>query len=108
MRAYWPVICGYSGDIAIDPSSGAILRLVVQAGMDQNATIELVGLNTEIANVEVEYGPVDLGGKTYICPLRSVTLVERMDSTWLNDVVFKQYHLFRGEHRILPGFTPVQ
>lgn len=99
---------GYSGDIAIDPSSGAILRLVVQTGMDQNATIELVGLNTEIANVEVEYGPVDLGGKTYICPLRSVTLVERMDSTWLNDVVFKQYHLFRGEHRILPGFTPVQ
>jgi hypothetical protein len=94
-------IRAYSGEIAVDASSGAILRLVVETRADQAP-------NLKTADVEVEYGPVQLGGKTYNCPVKSVAFTQDMSLTWLNDVVFKQYHLFRGEYRILPGFTPIQ
>ena len=119
----------YHGEIAIDPASGTVLRLVVMADLDPNLPIQKV-------NVLVEYGPVELGGKTYICPVRSVSMTN--GKTWneqslgfvagssvvgggmpalsdgansysdtgpevtvMNDVVFVQYHLFRGDARIL-------
>jgi len=58
---------GYHGEIAIDPASGAILRIVVVADLEQKLPLEWSG-------VVVEYGPVDIGGKTYIYPTRSVAL----------------------------------
>jgi hypothetical protein len=68
----------------------------------------------------VEYGPVVIGEKTYICPTRSVSLSRQRTvelvrewgesfgvygrfETILNDVTFGKYHLFRAESRILPG-----
>jgi hypothetical protein len=84
----------------------------------------------------VEYGPVEIGGKTYICPVKSVAIARGYEpalsqsssdpllvfhdqasqsdptgssdeaeilQTMLNHVVFKQYHLFRSELRILTG-----
>ena len=108
---------GYRGDIVMDPGTGAILRLVLRADPQQG---ELLAK----ADMMVEYGPVELGGKTYICPLRSVALSragliranERMlpelvarrrggESEWINDVVFDQYHLYSASARILPGFN---
>lgn len=73
----------------------------------------------------VEYGPVVIGGQTYICPARSVSIfrsrTDRLLHQWnidfgvygpfetsLNDVTFSQYHLFRSEHRILPAGSPIQ
>jgi len=69
----------------------------------------------------VEYGPVDIGGKTYTCPVRSVSIARGRtvvvlkgyadslksggDSTLLNDVTFENYHVFRSESRIITGFT---
>jgi hypothetical protein len=71
------------------------------------------------ADLMVDYSGVEIGGKTYICPVRSVALsrvrmLQRLTSdtmplnaflgpfqTRLNDVVFKDYHLFRAEMRIL-------
>jgi hypothetical protein len=72
----------------------------------------------------VEYGPVVIGGSTYICPLRSVSIsrvrriVEIQEwgedfkvyapfQTLLNDMTFAKYRLFRSSARLLPGFTPV-
>ena len=109
---------GYSGEIAIDPQSGAILRLVFRA--DLTAIPPLVR-----SDIMVEYGPVDIGGKTYICPVRSVSLwrgrsiIPLQGSngkrgtfglyvTALNDMTFDNYHIFRSESRILPGFKPEQ
>lgn len=109
---------GYSGEIAIDPRSGAILRLVFRA--DLTAIPPLVR-----SDIMVEYGPVDIGGKTYICPVRSVSLWRGRSVTprpgsngklgtfgpyvsALNDMTFDNYHIFRSESRILPGFKPAQ
>jgi hypothetical protein len=109
---------GYSGEITIDPRSGAILRLVFRA--DLTAIPPLVR-----SDIMVEYGPVDIGGKSYICPLRSVSrwrgrsVIPLMGSngklgnfgpyvTALNDMTFDDYHIFRSESRILSGFKPEQ
>ena len=91
---------GYRGEIAIDPSNGTILRLVLRA--DPNPSIPLLR-----AEVMVEYGPVELGGKMYICPLKGIALSADAKQWWLNDVAFEQYHLYRGSARVLPGYSEV-
>jgi hypothetical protein len=88
---------GYQGEIAIDPNTGTILRLVLRGDME--SIIHLLS-----ADIVVEYGPVELGGKTYICPLRSVAFSQGLVLGWLNDVVFNQYHLYHATARLLPGF----
>jgi hypothetical protein len=109
---------GYHGEIAIDPTSGAILRLELVA--DLKSTTPLAR-----SDIMIEYGPVEIGGKTYICPVRSVSisrgrsvipLTEWDESfrtygpytTMLNDVVFERYHMFRAKSRMLTGFNPTQ
>ena len=108
----------YHGEIAVDPKSGTVLRLLVKSDLKPNHEISR-------ADVVVEYGPVDIGGKSYICPARSVSITTARDVvargirytgsiayyddivgtptvTSINDVVFGSYHQFRSEMRILP------
>ena len=104
----------YHGEIAIDPVAGTILRLVMEADPEPGSPIVRAG-------VMVEYGPVEIGGKTYFCPVRSVSISRglasyRFDSegrqvpgpalTMLNDVAFTGYHMFRSEVRMLSGSNP--
>lgn len=102
----------YHGEIAVDPSTGSIRRLIVQA--DMKATDPIVN-----ADIRVEYGKVEIGGKTYICPVHSVSAslaqslrlppgykspnpyVLRPLKTSVSDVVFRDYHAFRAETRVL-------
>jgi hypothetical protein len=122
----------YHGEIAIDPSSGAILRLVLKTDLEPSLPIGR-------SDVAVEYGKVEIGGKTYICPVKSISIsnaatkvfhgtifyvddskkskrddyqgdavkhaetVSEPKVTAINDVVFENYHEFRGEVRILPA-----
>jgi VWFA-related protein len=58
---------GYRGEIAVDPETGAILRVSLIADLKPDAAIQS-------ADVLVEYGPVALGGRTYLCPVRSIAL----------------------------------
>jgi hypothetical protein len=105
----------YHVDIAIDPESGVILRL--QFRVDLKSATPLTR-----SDIMIEYGPVEIGGKTYFCPLRSVSILRgrsvRVLSEWnesfrvwgpygtmLNDISFDQYHLFRSESRMLTGFS---
>jgi hypothetical protein len=106
-------ITAYHGEIALDPADGSILRLTLVAVPRANSPVAK-------AEILVEYGPVDLGGKSYICPLRSVAIsLARRFNLWqdvygmkpkdgsplqlqLNDVAYTQYHLFRSEIRLLP------
>ena len=105
----------YIGEIAIDPFSGAILRIVFRTDLDPNNPLGTFSPLARTADISVEYGPVELGGKTYICPLKGVALSNRMDLilpmhadvTWLNDRVFENYHLFRSDVRIVPDFSDV-
>ena len=109
-------MAAYHGEIAIDPASGAILRLTVIAKLEPRLPMLSSG-------IMVEYGPVVIGEKTYICPIRSVSisrqrtvkLVEEWGESFgvygrfetiLNDVTFGQYHIFRAQSRILPDDTP--
>jgi hypothetical protein len=104
----------YGGEIAIDPASGAILRMTFVAVRDPATPVAE-------ANILIEYGPVDIGGKTYICPVRSVALslsraldIERdiykfsqsVRSPYflhVNDVTYTEYHRFQTEMRMLPA-----
>jgi hypothetical protein len=58
---------GYHGEITVDPSNGTILRLVLRT--DPKPSLPLLR-----ADFVIEYGPVQLGGQTYICPLKAVAL----------------------------------
>ena len=91
---------GYRGEIAIDPATGTILRLVLRADPEPGDALLR-------ADILVEYGPVELGGKTYICPVRGVAISRTLMWQWLNDVVFDQYHLYRASARVLPGFNEI-
>jgi hypothetical protein len=104
----------YHGEIAFDPTSGSVRRVTFEAELKPEDPI------TE-ANLFVEYGPVEIGGKNYILPTRSVALAkvrsvhpvlnshEGINSysylgppqIQLNDVRFENYHLFRGEMRMV-------
>lgn len=107
----------FHGEFAADPDTGHILRLTVIANLEPRLPLN----NSDIL---VEYGPVEMGGQTYFCPVRSVS-TSRQRRVWqlnewdmsfkiygpfktvLNDVTFDRYHLFRSETTILPGFVPV-
>ena len=115
---------GYHGEITVDPDSGTILRLTALADIGQGNPIGR-------ADIAVEYGPVEIGGKTYFCPARGIALAQTPDlkalhkalapppstgssanlptlqrasldsiaesprEMLLNDVAFREYHLFR-------------
>jgi VWFA-related protein len=57
----------YHGELTVDPSTGTILRLALIADLGRNAPIAK-------AELMVQYGPVELGAKTYFCPVRSVSV----------------------------------
>lgn len=105
---------GYQGELMIDTGSGAILRLTVEADLEPKMPLTM-------SNIMVQYGPETIGGNTYICPARSVSLwrgrkgvqvnewgesfrVYGPFETMLDDVSFGDYHMFRGEARVLTGF----
>ena len=107
---------GYHGEIALDPTSGAILRLALESDLPPNASLAR-------SDTMVEYGSQVIGGKSYICPVRSVSIsrgrrtmmihdwgsdaeVAGPYETVLNDVSFGDYHIFRTQSRILLGDIP--
>ena len=108
----------YRGDVAIDPLSGTFVRLQLQFDLH-----EYVPENLD--EILIDYGPVKIGGKTYISPVRSVAIGRGRSviplkagdfsfltwgpySTKINDMRFSEYHVFRSESRILTGFKPVK
>jgi hypothetical protein len=57
----------YHGEIAIDRANGTILRLTTVAELSGSSRIS-------VGDVMVEYGPVEIGGTSHICPVKSVSL----------------------------------
>ncbi len=108
---------GYHGEITLNPDNGSILRVTIIAEMKLDDPVST-------ADLAVDYGPVEIGGRIYICPLTSVATSEvRMvmqqlnfstgavektslgvPKSYLNEVEFRNYHLFRAETRILDGY----
>ena len=107
----------FHGELAINPASGAILRLTIQADLEPRLPLER-------SDIMVEYGPVVIDGNTYICPVKSVSISRQrtaMDihewsenfkvyapfETILSDMTYEKYHKFNSTSRMLPGFTTV-
>lgn len=96
----------YHGDLYIDPQTGAVLRVTVDAELDNAAVINR-------ASLAIQYGKVDIGGKSYTCPVRSVAISADRDRPGttapgqsdqvvrLNETTFVQYHRFGSTSRIL-------
>lgn len=59
----------YHGTISIDPTTGAVMRLTIQAGLSRGAPLLR-------AETMVQYGPVTIGDRPFICPVRSVAISE--------------------------------
>jgi hypothetical protein len=106
-------ISSYHGEIAVDPSTGTVLRLTVQTEQQHESPLAKTG-------TLVEYGPIEIDGQSYICPLKSVSLTRasivpysdgdptgktgRFHGPWqilLNHVAFENYRRFGTESRIL-------
>lgn len=116
-KAVFHRVGAYDGEFAVDPKSGAILRMAVSADFDLEREPDLPLVRSSSV---IEYGPVDIGGTTHICPLRSVwstrgrTVVDIHE--WggdvfvygpfeddINDMTFSGYHRFGSQSRILTG-----
>jgi VWFA-related protein len=110
-------VVAYHGEMAVDSASGTILRLMLLADLKPDE------FAPSTSDIEVEYGQVIIGGKTYFLPVRSVSsslghylfisgaggnhsfptvAVTRGFQTSLNDVVFEDYHVFRADATVLP------
>jgi hypothetical protein len=111
----------FHGEIAIDAETGAVYRLVILTDLSPGDPVFE-------ADVMVEYEPVEIGGKTYICPSKSVSITtatapmfrevcpagigvleidctpdpSKPKDTAINDTAYDSYHVFRSEMRIVP------
>jgi VWFA-related protein len=107
----------FHGEIEVDPSTGAILRLTMQADLKWRLPLER-------SEVMVEYRQVVKETRTFICPSRAVSLSRHrrtmVISEWgesfkvyvpfetlLNQQRFEKYHVFGSTSRLLPGFVEV-
>jgi hypothetical protein len=94
----------YHGNLYLDPATGAVLRVTIESDLKHSDPIMR-------AAISVQYGPVEIDGKSYICPVRSIaiSLVKshaRGDMSdreiWrINEVSFTNYHRFGSTSRII-------
>jgi len=105
-----PEYPAYHGEFAVEPASGSVFRTTIVANTSGN------GFVSE-SSVMVEFGPAQIAGISYICPLRGVTIAKYFDPfeynrqdrpptayrTSINDVSFTEFHVFRSESKVLPG-----
>ncbi|MGA8673166.1 MAG: VWA domain-containing protein [Terracidiphilus sp.] len=107
-------LTGYRGEMAVDPATGAILRLIAEAELKPTDPVSK-------ADILVEYSNVEIAGKSYICPVRSISsamaqtiqvdprykfaLARQMQpvKTSVNEATFENYHVFRSDSRVLTG-----
>ncbi|HWE85685.1 MAG TPA: VWA domain-containing protein [Terracidiphilus sp.] len=57
----------YHGSLSIDPGTGAIVRIAIEAELSTDDPIQR-------AATVVEYGRVSIGGQDFICPVRSLAI----------------------------------
>ena len=107
----------FHGEIAIDAETGVVSRMVIVTELSPRDPVFQ-------AAIMVEYEPVEIGGKLYVCPSKSVSITTALvpmpreicpgarsgcvaamtvpKDTAINDTVYDSYHVFRSEVRIVP------
>ena len=107
---------GYYGSLWVDPVTGTILRITMEADTKGSAEFKR-------AAIMVQYGPVQIGQKEFICPVRSLALFisatganldpfTRMPgdapTQWLNESLFAGYGRFAATTRIVKDIETAQ
>jgi len=114
---------GYHGSLAVDPATGAILRVTIEAEMK-------VGSPLTRAATAVEYGRIQIGDRSFVCPVRSVAVsIEEprgrlvpgtsvgdwgnssanpigAPALLLNETRFSNYHRMAATARVVPSEMP--
>ncbi len=95
---------GYHGSLWIDPDSGTVLRITIESDSTDGSPFRR-------AAILVQYGPVQIGGDNFVCPLRSVALTDAVfdpqaiyadtPTRWLNETLFTSYRRFGSTSQIL-------
>ena len=98
---------GYHGTLAIDPKTGAIFRMTLEADSSLGDPV------SHVASV-IEYGPVVLGHHRSICPLRSLAFMIEETSgcmpggrglqkpvSMINQTIFSNYHRFGSSSSLI-------
>jgi VWFA-related protein len=103
-------VAGYSGTLTVDPASGTILRIGIEASLRPEDDLKRAGM-------VVEYDAVKIGDTLYTCPTHSITTfasmqkvqstpiepMENVQETQLNDVKFTDYRRFGSESTLVVG-----
>jgi hypothetical protein len=94
----------YHGNLYLDPATGAVLRVTVESDLKPSDAITR-------AATSVQYGPVEIGGNSYICPMHSIAISltkshaggdkSDMEILRINEVSFTDYHRFGSTSRII-------
>jgi hypothetical protein len=94
----------YHGNLYIDPATGAILRITLDAELNPSEPI------TRNAS-SIDYGTVEIGGKKFVCPMRSVAIMLTREYLkdqpgvrtilHINRTEFTDYHRFGSTVQVL-------
>jgi hypothetical protein len=95
---------GYHGSLWLDPATGTILFITIEADSKGSD-------NFQRADMLVEYRAVKIGDSSFTCPVRSLALSKTVmivgagagdePSQWLNETLFTDYHRFASTTRIV-------
>jgi hypothetical protein len=106
----------YHGEIAIDPASGQVVRIVVICDFAKGEPMSK-------ASFALTYGPVEIGGETYVLPIRGVSItgfmiathnflfdtgeyigdqIDHFPITSLDDFAYTDYSAYKPRVRIVP------
>ncbi len=64
---------GYQGEVFVDPETGTVVRLIVQAELKPTDFIQQ-------EDTRIDYGTVDVAGKQYVVPTRNILLTTMVPS----------------------------
>jgi len=94
----------YHGAIWVNPADGVIYRVTMEADSFKDTPYNR-------AAMLVEYGPVEISGSSFVCPVRSLALsqttataettAEGTATEWLNETLFTGYHRFASTARMV-------
>lgn len=101
------IFTAFRGELFLEPTTGKIFRVTWQ-------TVNLpAGFPTRQTSTAVDYGPVSISGRTYMCPLRSLSTSDsEMFSAVgpfiypiysINEIRFTQYRKFETEATFMAG-----
>ena len=97
---------GYHGSLWLDPATGTILRITIEAEAKDGSPFQR-------AAILVQYGPVQIGDSTFICPVRSLALLRSSVAQGMSQAMCQAQHglyfvatthaLWHDWSRIAPG-----